>query len=301
MSLSQKRSLSLVPTLLTLATVGGATMLAIQLYRHPQETTNRLQRLGLLLTGAHEETCNVHGLPMRYYRAGHRGSPIVLIHGLGSNAESWTNLIPLLSRDHIVYVPDMPGFGKTPLAPEGINIRTHALYVGRFLDALGLSTATLIGNSLGGWIAIIFALAHPHRVTHLFLLNSAGLRRENMLSPYAVDRVAAQHAVNAMLGYRMPLPGFALDAFVRGSAAPAYKNFIEGYDVQEELDSVLSDVHVPTTIIWGERDGIFPLTCATDFHAGIAHSDLILLPGVGHMPQSQAPLKVAHIVREKLR
>ena len=77
---------------------------------------------------------------------------------------------------------------------------------------------------------------------------------------------------------------------------PAYANFVKGYDIQEELDSVLSQVQVPTTIIWGEQDKIFPITCAYDLHMGIANSELVLLPDVGHLPQLQTSAKVAEII-----
>ena len=96
----------------------------------------------------------------------------------------------------------------------------------------------------------------------------------------------------------MTLRGFLLDAMVRVSQRPAYKGFIENYDPQEELDSVLAQVRVPTTIIWGMQDGLFPITCAHDFHRGITNSELILLPGVGHVPQTQATARVARVILE---
>jgi pimeloyl-ACP methyl ester carboxylesterase len=154
----------------------------------------------------------------------------------------------------------------------------------------------LVGNSLGGWIATHFAAQYSERVSHLYLLNSAGLRREQMNSPYAVDRAAARRSMQHIWGYEMPLPGFLLDAVVRISQMPAYVNFIKGYDPQEELDAVLPQIQVPTTLIWGTRDGLFPPTFAHEFHISIANSELILLDGVAHMPQVQVPTKVARII-----
>jgi pimeloyl-ACP methyl ester carboxylesterase len=103
-----------------------------------------------------------------------------------------------------------------------------------------------------------------------------------------------------MLGYSLPVPKFVLDALIRNSQTPAYKGFIHGYDPLEELDIVLANIQAPTTIIWGERDNLLPLVCAHDFHKGIANSELILLPHIGHMPQIQNPVKVAHIIMQKL-
>jgi pimeloyl-ACP methyl ester carboxylesterase len=294
-----KKPNSLLPMLGALAVTGAAaaaTALAVQVYRRPVETAVSVARAGMLLAGVREERCDVGNFPIHFYCAGRRGTPIVLIHGIGNSAEVWSSLILRLSKEYLVYAPDMPGFGKTPVAAEGCNIATHVLYLRRFLDALGYPQVTLVGNSLGGWIATRFAIDYPERVNHLYLLNSAGLRREQMNSPYAVDREAAQRSANHMLGYQLPLPGFILDAIVRTSQMPAYSNFVTGYDSQEELDSVLTQVQTPTTIIWGERDKVFPIACAHDLHTGIANSELVMLKGVGHLPQMQASAKVAQII-----
>lgn len=298
MASTKEKSFPLLPTLLTTAAAGGLAVLAVRVYRRPWETMIDVIRAGMLLSGIREETCNLGGVAMHYYCSGRRGTPVVLIHGLGGSAETWAALMPLLSKEYLVYAPDMPGFGKTPLAPEGTDINTHVLYLERFLNALGYPRVTLIGNSLGGWIATRFAVEHPERVERLYLLNSAGLRREKMHSPYAVDRLAARRSLEHMWGGSWPVPKFVLDAVVRKSQTPAYAGFIRGYDPCEELDAVLADVRVPTTIIWGEQDRLLPITCAYDLRDNIAHSQLVFLPKIGHMPQVQAPGKVARLIME---
>ncbi len=299
-SATKPKSFPVLPILLTVGAAGVLIALAIRIYRHPQETLIDLVRAGMLLAGIREETCNLDGVAMHFYCAGRRGTPVILIHGLGSSAETWAAVVPMLSKEFLVYALDLPGFGRTPLAPEGTNISTHVLYLERFLDALGYPRVTLVGNSLGGWIATRFAVEHPERVERLYLLNSAGLRRENLHSPYAEDRIAANRSLEKMLGYSLPVPKFVLDALVRNSQTPAYAGFIRGYDPREELDTVLAHVQVPTTIIWGERDNLLPLICAHDFHRGIANSELVLLPRVGHMPQIQNPVQVAHIIMQNI-
>jgi pimeloyl-ACP methyl ester carboxylesterase len=295
---AKAKSFPVIQTLVAIGAVAGMVTLAARIYRRPRETLIDVVHAGMLLAGIREDRCNLAGVAMHYYCAGRRGTPMVMIHGLGSSAETWAGLIPLLSKEYLVYAPDLPGFGNTPLAPEGTNIATHVLYLERFLDLLGYPRVTLVGNSLGGWIATRFAAEHPERVERLYLLNSAGLRRENFHSPFAENRIAARNSLEYMLGISLPIPKFVLDAMIRTSQAPAYAGFIRGYDPQEELDAILADIQVPTTIIWGERDNLLPLVCAHDLHSGIANSELIFLPGVGHMPQMQAPVKVAHIILE---
>ncbi|HLH63045.1 MAG TPA: alpha/beta fold hydrolase [Ktedonobacteraceae bacterium] len=293
---TQQKSFPLVPILLSIGASAGLTALAVRFYRRPYETLLDAARVGMHLSGMREETIDVTGLRMHFYSAGRRGDPIVLVHGLGSSAETWAPLMWLLSKEILVYAPDMPGFGKTPIAPEGVNISTHVLYLKRFLAALGYPRVILAGNSLGGWIATRFAVKHPERVKHLYLLNSAGLRREGLNSPYAVDRDSARRSMEYIYGRTMPLPSFVLDAVVRNSQNPAYAGFIHSYDPAEELDNVLAQVKTPTTIIWGQQDGLFPVSIAHEFHAGIPDAKLVLLPNAAHMPQTQATRKVAGII-----
>jgi pimeloyl-ACP methyl ester carboxylesterase len=290
----------IVSIVLTASVACGIAILSERIYHRPRETMNNLLRFWMLLSGAREERFNISGVSMHYYYAGRRGAPVVLIHGLGSSAETWFALMPLLSKEFLVYAPDLPGFGRTPLAPEGTNIKTHVHYLKRFIEELGYPRVSLVGNSLGGWIATSFAIENPERVESLYLLNSAGLRRENMHSPYVEDRKAAKSSLEHMLGFSLPVPAFVLDAFVRNSQTPAYKRFVREYDSREELDTVLVEVQTPTTIIWGERDNVLPMACAHDFHTGIANSELILLPHIGHMPQIQNPFKIARIIMRNL-
>src|SRR5579883_2414843 len=116
MDVKEKKLLLLAAGAGALAVAGGAA-LAVRTYRRPRETMNAVLRGGLLLAGVREGTVDV-GIPMHYYTAGRSGgggSPLVLIHGLGSSAESWSGLMLLLSKEFLVYAPDFPGFGKTPM------------------------------------------------------------------------------------------------------------------------------------------------------------------------------------------
>ncbi len=296
--MSSKKSLLSPSRLALLAAAGGLSVFTFQMYRRPLETISTVSRVAMLLAGAHEGTCDAAGLPIHYYHAGRSGPPLVFVHGLGGSAENWLFLFPRLSKEFQVYALDLPGFGRTPLAPEGTNIRTDALYLQRFLATLGLSQVTLVGNSLGGWIATRFALDAPERVRHLYLLNSAGLSREGMFTPYTPDYTSARRAISHFSRRPVRVPNFLLKAMVESSRRPAFSGFIEQYDKQEELDDELAQVRVPTTIIWGTEDRILPLACAHDFHAGIPNSELILLPGVGHTPQIAAVSKVTNIILE---
>lgn len=281
-----------------LTAMSAATALVVQTYRRPMNVAFGIVRLLLKVQGTRDVTCKAGDVLMRYLSTGKYAEPVVLIHGLGATAEAWVTLIPLLSHDFQVYAPDMPGFGCTPLAPGKQCIATHVTYLGHFLDALDHPQVTLVGQSLGGWIALRYAVKHPARVKRLYLLNSAGLMREGMFSPYAPDRDAARAYIQRMLGYHGPIPTFLLDAIVSTSRQPAYAEFIANYDRAEEVDTILAQISVPTTIVWGTDDRIFPLICAYDFHTGIPHSRLVLVPGVNHNTHMGAAKQIAQIMLE---
>src|SRR5260370_17999794 len=111
---AREKAFPFFPALLVLAAAGGLAVLAVRFYRRPWETVLAVIRGGLLLAGIREEACNLDGVAMHYYCAGRRGTPIVLIHGLGSSADTLPPLIPLFTREYLVYAPDMPGFGRSP-------------------------------------------------------------------------------------------------------------------------------------------------------------------------------------------
>ncbi len=294
----KKTLLTALAGLGAVAVASTAVLLAREIYRRPIELVFGMARLSLKARGAREEVQQVGELPMHYYDAGQQGEPVVLVHGLGVTSESWTTLIPHISHTFRVYAPDMPGFGRTPLAPDKQCIATHVEYLGRFLDALGYPQVTLVGQSLGGWIATRYAAAHPERIKRLYLLNSAGLIREGIYSPYTPDLPTARDYVRQVSGYRGPVPIFLLHAFVNTSRRPAFAQFIENYDRAEEVDELLAEISVPTTIIWGTEDKIFPLVCAHDFHAGIPGSRLVLVPGISHNSHIGAARKIARILLE---
>ncbi len=293
----EKKTISTLLTMGALAAV-GATALAVEVYHRPMQVAFNMARLLLKAKGAHEAICEIGGLPMHYLRAGKHREPVVLIHGLGGSAEAWVTLMPMLSREFEVYAPDLPGFGCTPPAPDKQCITTHVAYLGHFLDTLNAPQVTLVGHSLGGWIALRYAAEHPTRVKRLYLLNSAGLMREGIYVPYAPDREAARMYIQHLLCYYGPVPSFLLDAVVSISREPAYSGFIANYDRAEEVDEILARISMPTTIVWGTEDRIFPLTCAHDFHTGIPNSHLVLVPGVSHNSHVGAARKVARMMIE---
>ncbi len=117
----------------------------------------------------------VCGAKIHYVEAG-RGTPLILIHGLADDVEIWDSVIPPLAAKFRVIAFDQIGFGHSDKPLLNYRVSTFVDFLDGFLEELKIDRASLVGNSLGGWIAAAFALAHPERVDRLVLCDAAGYR-----------------------------------------------------------------------------------------------------------------------------
>ena len=120
----------------------------------------------------------VGNLRTRYRAAGEAGPPLILIHGLGASLESWHLNLEALGRHHRVFAPDLVWFGKSDKPAREVTSDFFAEFIVRFMDAVGVLRATLVGNSMGGMVAVKTALEYPQRVKGLVLVSPAGFGRE---------------------------------------------------------------------------------------------------------------------------
>ncbi|MGX2040227.1 alpha/beta fold hydrolase [Methylocaldum sp. MU1018] len=253
------------------------------------------------------------------------GPPIVLLHGIADSAHTWQWVMPLLARNYRVIAPSLPGFGESdkPAVPYSPEFFTR--FVSAFLDALGLQRVCIVGNSLGGLVAMRLALSAPARVSALVLIGSAGLGRAvslamRLLSLPGVRKMAALwfrtplgarfwvFQLSAMLiarrcpsdwrdrAHRMArMPGY-LEAVAAASAST-----IDLRGQREILLDQLQKLTVPTLILWGERDRIVPVRQARDAAARLGQGRLEVLPDCGHLPQVEQPDRVADIIGNFLK
>jgi pimeloyl-ACP methyl ester carboxylesterase len=277
-----------------LATLGAV------FYRRPFATARALRRLRLLTSGVAERRVTVRGLPIRYFDAGPRTSPtIVLLHGLGDSGETWASILPALARDYRVIAPNLAGFGQVPIPPEGMHFSVLTDYLAGFLDAAGIERAILVGNSLGGAVAMRYAAHHPARVSRLFLLNTAGLPIDHVEVFSPRTRAEASELAAASIGARRRLPAFILDDLVRRVADPARRAYLDSPE-RTDVSADLRRLTMPITIIWGERDRLIPLASVAPLREAHPSAELVTLPNAGHVPQGDAPREVVAIIRERL-
>ena len=242
----------------------------------------------------------VFGRTLRYYDIG-KGAPLVLVHGLGGDADQWAFCFERLAAARRVIAIDLLGFGRSDKPLIDYRVAGFVEVLERFVGALGIERAAWVGHSLGGWVVAALALAFPERVEALVLADAAGL--ESGSAPLPVDfnvstRANLRAAFEAMfydrrmagdalvdLAYGLHLErgdGYAIKSALETLASPA-----------EKLDGKLGALDVPTLILWGEQDAITPLAMAHAWQHEIAGSRLQVLPRCGHLPMLETPREFA--------
>jgi len=253
----------------------------------------------------------VGGLSLNYLRMGvEGGTPLILIHGFGSDLNNWLFNQLALAEYNDVLALDLPGHGRSSKEVGAADMAMLTKVLGDFLDTVGVERAYLVGHSIGGALALVFAMQNPGLVTGLTLLAPAGLRPEinmdfingfigaskhkemrTVLKLLVADpELISRDMVNDVLKYKR------LDGVDQALQRLAKGLFPGGQP--ETLDiGGLAQISAPISVIWGQNDRILP----------IGHSDGLpdqvevhRLEGVGHMPHMEASTKVNHLIKAAL-
>ena len=268
---------------------------------------------------------DVEGVRTRYWLAGERGQPLVLIHGLGASAEIWQYNVDALASRYRVYVPDLPGFGGTDepermsYSPEG-----YSRFLMGFMNTLGMGRAALVGHSLGGGVALRAVLDHPGLVERMILVSSAGLGREvslplRMASLPFFERVFVKPPLWVFKRFLRRLvydsavitPEFArlyYDLFFQPKTIHAFAEILRAIctlrgarpGIVEPIRKGLGTIRTPTLVIWGRQDRILPSSQAFDAAARIPGARLHVFEHCGHMPNVEYPEEFNRLVLEFL-
>ena len=262
-----------------------------------------------------ERHIDVGGLPTRYLTAGTTGPPLVLLHGVGDNALDWQWVMPTLARTQSVYALDLPGSGGSVKPDVDYSPAFFTEFLSAFLDALEVERAAVVGNSLGGLVGLRLALSEPSRVSALGLVASAGLGQE---VTYALRSLTLPGYGRLAVAWGKRPPGAAQRAlgratllFARPQSVPLkwlkeqYRlarlpGFLEaqmatvraqvGLKGQREvLVDRLTQLEVPTILVWGTRDRVLPYSHAKEAVSRLQEGSLELISECGHSPQVEQP------------
>jgi pyruvate dehydrogenase E2 component (dihydrolipoyllysine-residue acetyltransferase) len=254
-------------------------------------------------------TVEVGGRRLRYLeRAPEQpaGDPVVLLHGFGGDLNNWLFNTDKLAERRRVVALDLPGHGESAKDVGVGDLDAFAEVLGGFLDAVGTGRAHLVGHSMGGAVALAYALAHPDRVASLILVAAAGLGED--INPDYIDGfVAAERRrelkgvlellfadqshvsrtlVDDVLRYKR-LDG--VEAALRTVAAAMYPSGCQARVLAGELERLT----VPLLVVWGEQDRVLP---ASHADAARARGRVEVLAGAGHSPHMEAANEVNRLV-----
>lgn len=245
-----------------------------------------------------------------YVRRGKRPLPLVCIHGFGGDKETWLMMAALLSRARGMAMIDLPGHGDSADVPEAqASIRHHAEAVLRVMDRAGLDRGVVCGNSMGGGVALRLAASYPDRVAGIVLVASVGrdvhdggalgwLEGDNPLIPRAEDVDRFMDIVME----RPPPVGKAVIRHVimqRVKRADQLHRLFRGFILargDDGVPSAIAGIDTPALVIHGEQDRIIDKAVALDLVAGLPRAELVVMRGVGHGPQLEAPRATGTII-----
>ena len=232
----------------------------------------------------------VDGLDIHYYMAG-QGDPLVVIHGGGGDARTWLNNIAALSNNYTVYAPDLPGYGGSQPLVGDYYIPELVEFVDSFSDNLGLESFHLVGHSLGGGVALNYALESPHKIRKLVLVSSLCLGREialwvRLLSIPALVRSVGSAVLAVLRGIKwLGKTLLAPVEFVMPFSPATFNLGGSVTTVKEQtlvLANRLSEIVVPTLLVWGAKDPIVPVRHAYVAAQLIPDCQLKVFEGGGH-------------------
>jgi pimeloyl-ACP methyl ester carboxylesterase len=251
----------------------------------------------------------VAGIRLRLRDEGPRDAPVLLLlHGFGASLQTWDGWTAMLTPHWRVVRIDLPGFGLTGPDPTGdySDRRTDQILLA-LLDRLDIARATLIGNSMGGRMAWLFAASHPERVEKLVLVSPDGFASPGVpygkpdelpllvrLLPYVLPKPLLRTSLAPAYADQKRLTNTTVTRYYNMMRAPGTRGAIVARAAQTMIEDpvpVLARIQAPTLLIWGERDAMIPFGNANDYLRAMPHATLAPLPGLGHIPFEEDPAR----------
>lgn len=243
-----------------------------------------------------EKTVTVFGAKINYLEAGDPAKPkVILLHGLGGNSANWAFSMPALAASYHVIAVDQIGFGKSDRLMLKYRVATYVDFLDKFMSELKIEKASLVGNSLGGWVAALSAIKYPNRVEKIVLADAAGLKpaEVDLAQIYSLNYSTRDEvrALVKLVFFNQAV--FGSEAFIEQSMALRVAAN-DGYTINSLIESIkrnedflngrLGEIKKPTLIIWGKQDGLLKVADAEQFKREIAGSELVVFDQCGHVP-----------------
>lgn len=244
------------------------------------------------MVAAHYDIKTANGYTYAEAGADAQGTPVLLLHGMMGDISNWEAVIPAVAQaGYRIVCPILPVYS---MPVRQANLEGLVDFVREFTSAFGLEKAVVVGNSLGGHLAALYAMAHPSRVAALVLTGASGIYEVEMSSSimrrkdreYLRPRVAKtffdpSHVTEELLDNVIEIINNR-DKAVR---LIRFARSVEKGSIKDKLGGILA----PTLLVWGKQDEITPPDVALSFDAGIEHTELHFIDECGHVPMQEQP------------
>lgn len=286
---------------------------AATLYFVPATQLASLRLIEQYRAGLSHEQLSVHNLNIHYYRGGPAsGETLVLLHGFAADKDNWLRFFPPLTQDYRVIALDLPGFGDSDLPPGSYDVGTQAERLADILDELGVQQAHVLGNSMGGQIAALFAARYPERVRSLALFANAGIESPHKSELYQLLTSGSPNPLvvkqpqdfDKLLRFVFVEPPYLPESLKRylGERAMAkathydqvFKQLVER---PVPLAPELPKIQAPTLLLWGRQDRVLDVSSIEVMQPLLNKPNVVIMDNVGHAPMLERPEESALLYR----
>ena len=259
-------------------------------------------RSGLVRAGMTRRTIDVEGKRIVYFAGGKGNRTIVLVHGVNDHAGTWVSIVPKLTRDSRVVAIDLPGHGESGPSAGPLPM---LLMVKALTSVIDLESAEkpviLVGNSMGGWVSMLYAADHPARVSRLVLEDASGMSWDLSHVPlFPRTREEAMKLLRLVHGPDATIPDYLVDTMLKDAGSMPQARVLQGGAAFALVDARLKDITTPATLIWGAHDGLLPRAYAEALQKKLPGSTLHVIDNAAHIPHRQAPAEFTRLLREVL-
>jgi pimeloyl-ACP methyl ester carboxylesterase len=219
------------------------------------------------------------------------GEPIVLLHGLFGSLSNWVKVVEFFKTTHRVIVPRLPLY-TTPLSAERLIALVE--YLEEFVAEFEFEKVTLMGNSLGGHLALLYAWRQPWRVRKLVLAGSSGLFERSFggTFPQIRNYNYIRERVEETFYVKDSITKELVDEVFATLQNPQYTRSIIGLAraaQRQNVATILESITCPTLLVWGLQDSVTPPETALQFHDLLPNSKVVFLDNCGHVPMMEQP------------
>lgn len=290
---------------------------AALLYLSPAALFTSVQWLERQRAGLSARQITVGDLSIHYYAGGpSTAQSIVMLHGFAANKDNWLRFARHLSSDYQVLAIDLPGFGASDRPTGSYDVGTQAERLASILKALNIEQAHLLGNSMGGHIAALYAARYPERTLSLALFNNAGIDspesselrqilQRGEANPLVVrSREDFERLLQFVFVEPPALPDSLKDYFAEQAKANSahydrvFNHLIERYiPLEPELDKI----QAPTLLLWGEQDRVLHVSSIEVMQPLLRQPSVVVMANTGHAPMIERPQQTAEHYRAFLK